>query len=337
MERSGLPIKNPDLPRIIIWHIAPAASATTPAAPSPEDSDNRQILSMSECLLIIDSIARTSKPIVVLTGDRVLGQYTRLPELLEYGRALGLKMIVEATPPELTDDVLRRFSYFGERIFRIRVDDLFRNNPDGRIEDSPLFGELEDCIERLEKSGYEAHLVFTMTKPDVRRLALIHDYAIRRSARGLYCHLRFDLMEGRKPRGDRAVDQFIKRFATLKEYSPASMIVSPQCVKFIHHHVGRPPGGRGREISGNGWDYSCLAGKSYAFINDEGYVQLCGGNGAKGTFLREVAYDFRKIWTGSQAFSSARKICRTCLHGYHPSMAELGGALSEEGNVVDEA
>jgi hypothetical protein len=302
-----------ELPRIVIWQIAPGPDGKD-AETSPDAATRHgEPLNTSECMLVIDSIARTSKPIVVLTGDRILERYPRLPEILEYGRALGLKMIVEVTPAELTDDVIARYAHFGERIFRVKISETIGNSPENRIEASPSFDELERCLDRLELAGYESHLVYTANGPDIRTLALVHDYAVRRSARGLYCHLRFD-MGAAPPRADgQSVDEFIQRFATMKEYSPASMIISPQCVKFVHHshRPGDPDAGRGQ------WEYTCLAGKSYAFIDETGRVQLCGGNPDRRTTLRDVGYDFRKVWLHSPAFVGSRKICRNCLHGYH--------------------
>ena len=312
-SKHRVPDSVQELPRIIIWQIAPNPDGAPTAAEAESGTRHGEPLNTSECMLVIDSIARTSKPIVVLTGDRILERYPRLPEILEYGRALGLKMIIEVTPPELTGEVIARYAHFGERIFRVKISDSIGSDPEGRIEDSPAFGELDGCLDRLEQAGYEAHLVYTADGPDIRMLALIHDYAVRRSARGLYCHLRFDLAAGTSRRDGQSVDEFIERFATMKEYSPATMIISPQCVKFIHHarRPDDPDNGRGQ------WEYTCLAGKSYAFIDETGRVQLCGGNPDQRTTLRDAGYDFRKIWLHSPAFVGSRKICRNCLHGYH--------------------
>lgn len=333
--RHHPPAGSPELPRIVIWQIAPAASppGTGEAADPERPTRHGEPLNTSECMLVIDSIARTSKPIVVLTGERILDHYPRLHEILEYGRALGLKMIVEVTPPELTDEVISRYAHFGERIFRVKVSDAIRENAENRIEASPFFAELDGCLDRLEKAGYETHLVYTATGPDIRILALVHDYAVRRAAKGLYCHLRFDLGAARKPEDGQAVDDFIRRFATMKEYSPASMIISPQCVKFVHN--ARPNDGPDPDAAGRGqWEYTCLAGKSYAFIDETGRVQLCGGNPDKRTTLRDAGYDFRKIWSHSPAFVGARTICRHCLHGYHSLHLVAGeAAVQREGHA----
>ncbi|HLB01194.1 MAG TPA: hypothetical protein VJO14_07385 [Bacteroidota bacterium] len=312
------PVNNgPDLPRIIVWHITGAAGDDRATPPSGKAAPGSEPLNMSESMLVIDSIARTAKPIVVLSGEEILGRLPRLAEMLEYGRALGLKMIVEVSPEELTDGVLKAFIHFGERIFRVRIGEALGRQPDTRGDNSPLFGKLEACLDRIERAGYETHLVYTATEPDLRKLALMHDYALRRSARGLYYHLRFDLDDGTRRADGEEVDDFIKRFATMKEYSPSTMIISPQCVRFVHTSRRRPHQGAGLVSNHPEWEYTCVAGKSYAYIDRTGAVRLCGGQPGAGISLRETGYDFRKIWFLSAGFTGARASCTHCLHGYH--------------------
>jgi len=306
-----------DLPRIIVWQITRGSVerdvVEAPASKRPVDEP----LNSSETMLVIDSIARTGKPIVVLTGEDILGQVQRLPEVLEYGRALGLKMIVEVSPEELSDDVLKSYSHFGERIFRVKISPTLNQHSDTRMEGSAFFSDLESCLDRMERFGYETHLVYTATEPDIRSLALLHDFGLRRTAKGLYCHLRFDLDENIKTRPRGTVDDFVQRFATMKEYSPATMIISPQCVKFSHNSRARGASGAGRDDGRPEWEYTCVAGKSYAYIDISGIVHLCGGNPGSGVSLRDSGYDFRRIWSHSPEFTASRKTCRNCLHGYH--------------------
>jgi len=304
-----------DLPRIIVWQVTPPS--TDDVGSPGGDPGAAEPLNTSETMLVIDSIARTGKPIVVLTGEEILSRVVRLPEMIEYGRALGLKMIVEVSPEELTDDVLKAYAHFGERIFRVKLGAELSRHSERRIETSPFFEGLEKSLDRLERHGYETHLVYTATDPDVRSLALLHDYALRRSARGLYCHLRFDLGGKGAARQAHGVDDFVSRFATMKEYSPSTMIISPQCVKFVHHSRRRGPQAGMAEADLPEWEYTCVAGKSYAYIDIAGNVHLCGGNPGRGASLRDAGYDFRKIWSHAPAFTGARTVCRNCLHGYH--------------------
>ncbi len=302
-----------EIPRIIIWQIAPGGNEPQSGKRTVKRAGRGEPLNTTECMLVIDSIARTAKPIVVLSGDGILDRYPRLTEILDYGRALGLKMIVEVTPAELTEDVVSKYSRFGGRIFRVKIGDPTDDLQHDRMEDTPRFDELEAALDRLESHGYESHVVFTATRPDIRTLAILHDYAVRRSVRGLYCHMRFGQRGGGGARNGHGVDEFIGRFATMKEYSPSTMIISPQCVKFVPNGFRYGRAGQ----AGGSWDYSCLGGKSFAFIDEEGRVRPCGSSGGERTTLRDTGYDFRNIWMHATSFTDSRAVCRNCLHGHH--------------------
>src|ERR1041385_4886373 len=180
-------------PRLINWHLVPpshdSGAGDDPLPAAGEEA--RQEFSLHECLLTIDSIARLAKPIVVLAGGRAL-QRSDLFEVVEYGTALGLKMIVEDRPETITYELARKFSVFGPRVFRVLLDDCIDEDPVTRYKASPQFIALGTTLRLLQKTGYEIHLGVTTRNPVIRQLAYEHDYAFRLAAKGLYCHLDFD-------------------------------------------------------------------------------------------------------------------------------------------------
>src|SRR5271169_846346 len=91
-------------PRVIIWQLTPSHSG--------EGKKETQTLSQQESMLITESIARISKSIVVLTGNNLL-QRNDLYDIVDYGHALGLKIILELEPEELTSEVLAKYRQFG--------------------------------------------------------------------------------------------------------------------------------------------------------------------------------------------------------------------------------
>ena len=285
-------------PRLIVWHLSDAKTVET--------------FSTQECLLTIESIAKVSKPIVVLTGAKVLGR-PDIYQIIEYGFALGLKMIVEALLRELTDDVVRRFKVFGPKVFRVLVDESIVEDNGTRYRQTPFFRELEDAVLRLKNTGYELHLVATIASPDLRKFAFYHDYAFRRSAQGLYCHLHIN---GTHTNGNaRRIDEFIEAIARMKTFSPKQMYVSPQCVKYGLNHAA---GSQHHYIEvhaeeGNAeWKQWCLAGRSFAFINPTGKVQMCGGIQLDCGDLRANNFDFKTIWESSELLDCVRARERSC-------------------------
>ncbi len=302
-------------PRVIIWTL-------TKAGPQGEGdahprAGNEEELTRHECLLVIDSIARLSKPIVVLTGPD-LSRRTDLHEIVSYATALGLKMIVELQPEEYTEELLDHYRPFGPRIFRIVLDRRIVEDPDTRYHPSPEFLALESAVRRMRERGYEIHFSLTVTGLDLRQLGYNIDYAFRRAAKGLYCHLRFDeegsdRQEREEEENMLAPDSLIGKISELKPLIPSNMYFSPQCVKYGPYQPEEqfePEFGLRDQPR---WMHWCLAGKSFAFIDGLGKVDVCGGLQLECGDLRKNGYDFEKIWLASEIFTSMREHCWTCM------------------------
>lgn len=283
-------------PKMIVWQLTAGESEVKP-------------FSTHECLLTIDSIARLSRPIVVLTGPSILRR-TDLFTITEYAFALGLKVIIEVDPRDVTDDIVRTFSTFGKRIFRLMIDRCIVEDIDTRYKHSECFSVLEECVKRLRSAGLEIHLGATIQTPDVRQLAFDHDYAIRRSAAGFYCHFCFqDDSRTASQNGQRAaqIDAMIAAIAEMKSFSPKEMYFSPQCVRYGH----REGFGYGKielaDTPTSEWMHWCLGGKTFAFIDVEGGLHLCAGLQVKCGDLRDKEYDFLKIWEESDVMKNVRE------------------------------
>lgn len=292
-------------PRIIVWQL------TTRDDTCPNRSE---LLDQHECLLIIDSIARLAKPIVILTGRHIV-ERPDLSEIVDYGSALGLKVIIELLPEEITDEIIERFQGYGSRIFRIIINDLIIEDIDNRYKQTESFLNLERAIQRLKDKSFEIHFSYTITQPDIRKLSFNLDYAFRTAARGLYCHLRFDKTVPEISIFDdevQSLDEFIGKISEMKTLVPNDMYLSPQCVRYtpfpdeqvdLDFSAVRHPR----------WIHQCLAGKTFAFIDGIGRVFVCSGMCKECGNLREVNYDFKCIWMDSEIMNNLRKYTRSCV------------------------
>lgn len=289
-------------PKLLVWQLTPAA----------EDIEaNGKVFSTHECLLTIDSIVRTAKPIVVLTGHDVVHR-PDLFSIIEYGVALGLKMIVEVRPSEVDDQLIRKFSSFGPRIFRVIVDGCIKEDQNTRYQDSDDFRALEQTVQSIRNAGLEVHLGTTVLQPDVRQLAFDHDFALTRSAAGFYCHFCFDNPEEAET-GPKEIEEMIAAVATMKGYSPRNMYFSPQCIRYEH----RQAAWSGTEEDNGAparaeWNHWCLGGKTFGYISATGDVQICAGIGLDCGNLREHRYEFRSIWYNSDVMKRVREQERSC-------------------------
>jgi len=295
-------------PRVIIWELVHHYD---------DGSQNGTELSTSECLLILEGIARTAKPIVVLTGPDILGR-SDLHAVVQYGFALGLKMVIETSPGNLSDEVVRSFSEFGPKAFRILFDGCIVEDMETRYKQTEEFQLLEKRVQQLRKQGFEIHLGLTIRRPDTRELAFAWDYAIRIVANGLYCHLCLgEDRQARKTTGQEMedADGFIKAMAHMKQFSPEKMYVSPQCVKYGPLREGEEspiPEGGGSAIHSFEWGQWCAAGRTFAFISHAGEVKVCAGTKAVAGTLRTNGYNFKQIWEQSKIFEKLRQKTMTC-------------------------
>ncbi|GEM_PF-1977988 len=302
-------------PRLIIWQLQPEEHDR--GSHHPFDGEEVTLTS-EECCRVLESIARISKPIIVLTGSHLLRRPDLFP-IVEFGHALGLKMIVETTPEDITQDLLRQYSLFGPRVFRISLDRCVLEDAETRFQKTPEFYALERCLRLLKTGGFEIHLGVTVQHPTIRALAFEHDYAFRHAARGLYCHLSFDRSKLPRHRQQEytedQIEQFIEAIAKMKRYSPENMYFSPQCVQygFVGVMESSPdddhPSDQGKQFE---WKHLCLGGKRFAYITSGGKVQICSGLNSEAGDLRMTDCDFQEIWESSAMFREQRNNGQTC-------------------------
>jgi len=292
-------------PRLIVWELTP----------NRESNANGSLpLSQHECLLVLDSIARTSKPIIVVRGPSVIHR-DNIHEIIDYGHALDLKMIIELQPEELTQDIINRYRTYGVRIFRIILDGRIAEDANTRFRQSPQFLALETAVGLLKDNGMEAHFSLTLENPDRRSLAFNLDYSFLKGAKGLYCHLRFRQPASKEIRPAQypgTIDEFLLNIPDMKERVPSNMYLSPQCVKYTiqspdEWEIVKPSGDKSPR-----WVPTCLAGRTFGFLDACGKLYLCQGAGIAAGDLRSHGYDFKNLWCCSDMLCDMRSRCRSC-------------------------
>ncbi|MDI6767497.1 MAG: hypothetical protein QME52_11805 [Bacteroidota bacterium] len=293
-------------PRIIVWRLTPCEKFPT---------INSVLLSQHEILSIIDSIARLSKPIIIFTGSN-LSNRCDLFDIVGYGNALGLKMIVELYPEELTDELLKVYRIYGSRVFRLIIDNCVVEDIEARFTNTGNYIRLEKAIQSLREYDYEIHLSCRVLQPDLRKLAFNLDYAFRNNVNGLYCHLRFDkdvpeilINEDEIS----SLDEFIGNISEMKSLLPSNMYFSPHCIRYspfpkdsqfeFDHSRDEYPN----------WIHFCMAGRTFGFISEDGKVYVCSGMCKEVGDMRENNYNFVQIWSHSSIIKRLREISRTCV------------------------
>ena len=298
--------RNDFRPRMIVWQLTGNGAL---------DNLHDKLLNQHECLRIIDSIARLSKPIIVLNGDSLM-ERPDLHEIIEYGNELDLKMIAEVHPEEITEELLCKFKAFGPKTFRLILNNHIVEDFETRFQLTPAFQSLERAVELLRAKEYELHFSYLVTKLKLRSLAFNLDYAFRKNGHGLYCHLRFDRSVQEVTVIDdeiQSLDEFITKISDLKFILPNNMYLSPQCVRYLPFPAEEQTNFDIFDLRHPRWIHHCLAGKTFAFINELGKVFVCSGMCKECGDLREENYDFKSIWMNSDIMQLLREHSRSCV------------------------
>jgi MoaA/NifB/PqqE/SkfB family radical SAM enzyme len=110
-----------------------------------------------------------------------------------------------------------------------------------------------------------------------------------------------------------SLDEFIGKISELKPLVPNNMYCSPQCVKYVPFYPDEFPDVEFTFDDYPRWINQCLAGKSFAFINELGKVFVCSGMMEQCGDLRSNGYDFKEVWTDSDTFKELREHRWTCV------------------------
>ena len=134
-------------------------------------------LNRSKSLEILDQIALTGKPIIILTGGEPLLRKD-IFDLARHGAGLGLRMVMATNGTLLTPDVTKEIKDSGIQRISISIDgsnskehDLFRKVP-GAF-DLALRG-----ISMLKEEGIEFQINTTVTRQNVEKIDNILKMAI---------------------------------------------------------------------------------------------------------------------------------------------------------------
>jgi hypothetical protein len=292
-------------PKLIVWDLTSEIE---------NDVDGPLPLNQHECLLVLDSIARISKPIIVIKGPSVIHR-DDINEIIDYGCALDLKMVIELQPEELTNKIIDGYRNYGVRIFRIILDGRIIEDIGTRFQQSPEFLALERAVGLLQDNGFELHFSVTLENLNRRSLSYYLDYAFLKRAKGLYCHLGFRENASDKIRTIRyltSVDELLLYISDMKEKVPSNMYLSPQCVRYTI--CADDECGRMKLNAENTphWIPTCLAGRTFGYLDAYGQLYPCQRSGIAAGDLRSNGYDFKSLWFSSKMLTEIRLQCRSC-------------------------
>lgn len=267
-------------------------------------------LDTEACLRLLDQIAETGTPIVILTG----GEPLLRPDIFEiaaYGTDKGLRMVMAPNGTLITETSAGQMANAGIRRISISLDGATKESHDRfRGIDGAYDGALRG-IDYAKAAGIEFQINTTITKANLEQIPEIQKLAVEL---GAVAHHIFLLVP--TGRGKYILDQEITAeeyeetlnwFYEQREKTPLQLKAT--CAPHYYRILRQKAKKEGKSVSfkTHGLDAvtrGCLGGTGFCFISHKGIVQPCG-------FLNLNCGDITKtsfadIWHHSEEFLSLR-------------------------------
>jgi heme b synthase len=267
-------------------------------------------LETDTCLRVLDEIAETGNPIVILTGGEPLLR-PDIFEIARYGTALDLKMVMAPNGTLITENIAEKMADAGIKRISISLDGATKASHDRfRGVDGAFDGALKG-IAHAKASGIEFQINTTITKQNLHEIPKIQALAVEL---GAVAHHIFLLVP--TGRGKYVLDQAI----TATEYEEtlnwfydqkgkSSLQLKATCAPHYYRILRQRAKEEGETVTfqSHGLDAvtrGCLGGTGFCFISHRGIVQPCG-------FLQVNSGDIRNrtftdIWFRSEVFVALR-------------------------------
>lgn len=261
-------------------------------------------------LRLLDQIAETGKPIVILTGGEPLLR-PDIFKIIAYGTDKGFRVVMAPNGTLITKTSAGKMVDAGIKRISVSLDGAASESHDSfRGVDGAFEGALRG-IKTAKEAGIEFQINTTITKTNLDQIPKIHGLAIKL---GAVAHHIFLLVP--TGRGKYIVDQEITAdeyertlnwFYDQRERSPLQLkaTCAPHYYRILRQRAKKEK--KTVTYKTHGLDavtQGCLGGTGFCFISHRGIVQPCG-------FLDINCGDITKtsfvdIWNDSKVFSSLR-------------------------------
>lgn len=282
------------------------ASAT--CGPYTDELDTRASLTL------MDQIAETGQPIVILTG----GEPLLRPDIFDiaaYGTEKGLRMVMAPNGTLIDPETARKMAEAGIQRISISLDGADRQSHDAfRGVDGAFEGALRG-IQAAKDAGIEFQINTTITKLNLDQIPQIMQLA---ESLGAVAHHIFLLVP--TGRGKYLIDQEISALeyeSTLNWFydqrNQTRLQLKATCAPHYYRILRQRARADGESVTfqTHGLDAvtrGCLGGTGFCFISHTGIVQPCGFLDLNcGDVTRQ---SFADIWRDSEIFLSLRDFSR---------------------------
>jgi len=280
-------------------------------------SGGAEELNTAQCKKILESVAKFSKAIVILTGGEPM-ERGDIFELIKYGQDLGLRMVMATCGYLIDERSIGKLKEAGVLALSISLDGSSSQTHDAFRQSEGAFNHAVKAAELARRAGIRFQINTTISKINVGEVPAIGKLA---EELGAYCFNPFILVP--TGRGEEIADQVLASAEyerllrdllqmKLKSAIEVRVTCGPQFARLCHQAkrdaAQAPPQIINNQLSSINSVSGCLGGRGFGFISYRGDVQTCGFLDISAGNLVENNFDFAEIWQNSQFLKEIRDI-----------------------------
>ncbi len=297
--------------RLVAWEITRNCNLNcvhcrAAATRGPYDGE----LDTAACLRLLDQIARTGNPIVILTGGEPLLR-PDIFDIARYGTDKGLRMVMAPNGTLVTADNALKMAAAGIQRISISIDGATAEFHDRfRGVDGAYTGAMQG-IKNATQAGIEFQINTTITRANLDQIPQIHQLAIELGAVAHHIFLLVPTGRG-KYIADQEIDaeeyeRTLNWFYDQREKS--TLQLKATCAPHYYRILRQRAADEGKSVTfkTHGLDAvtrGCLGGTGFCFVSHTGIVQPCGFLDVNSGDVTKTPFD--TIWNSSEVFTRLR-------------------------------
>ena len=271
-------------------------------------------LTTGRCKKILASVAKISKPVIILTGGEPM-ERRDIYKLIRHCRQLGLKPVLATCGYLINEKSITKLKEAGVMALSFSLEGASAETNDRYRQAKGAFDSVIDAAALARKKRIRFQINTTISKINIGEVIGITDLAKRL---GAYCFNPFILVPtGRGKQMQDAILDAVEYEALLgellriklKSEIKVRVTCGPQFARVSRQAEAR---GLTKEVAG------CMGGRGFGFISYRGDVQICGFLDISAGNVIENGFKFGEIWRESKFLKEIRNLsgytgkCRGC-------------------------
>lgn len=293
--------------RLVAWEITRNCNlACVHCRASATNGPYQRELNTEACLRLLEQIADTGKPIVILTGGEPLLR-NDIFQIAGYGTQLGLRMVMAPNGTLITADTAGKMAEAGIQRISISLDGAEAESHDQMRKVNGAFEKALRGIQFAKDAGIPFQINTTITQLNLDEIPRIQELAVKLGAVAHHIFLLVPTGRGKYIiEHEITAEQYettLNWFYDQRHKTPLQLKAT--CAPHYYRILRQRAKAEGKKVSFDTYGLDavtrgCLGGTGFCFISHRGIVQPCGFfNLPCGDITQDT---FKTIWTSSEQF-----------------------------------